>query len=180
MYCIVLLGIQGVQVALKVKSEVHENLILLWLYCQEQRGHPVYPPSLYLPNLVEAVLSFTGMFSKLVVLSHEVAGLVHADQKPEDCLIPLNDGQMKRSKTMLVSPHIQGMQGLPSEFNSRNSVEVSFILDFPLLRCASIMSFESWDHFFSLSGINLWRPFVILVRLGLFPLKEVAKVFEPI
>ena len=79
---------------------------MLRLYCQEQGCHPVYTPSLYLPNLLEAVLTFPRMFSKLVVLSHVVAGLIHADQKPEDCLIPLNDGHMKRSKTMLVSPHI--------------------------------------------------------------------------
>ena len=120
------------------------------------------------------------MFSKLVVLSHEIAGLVHANQKPEDCLIPLYDGQMKRRKTMLVSLHIQGMQGLPSEFYSGNSVEVSFIFDLPFLRSASVMSFESRAHFFSLSGINLRRPFFILVGLGLFPFIEVAEVFEPI
>ena len=70
---------------------------MLGLYCQEQRCHPVYTPGLYLSNLLEAVLSFPGMLSKLVVLSHVVAGLVHADQKPEDCLITLNDGHMKRS-----------------------------------------------------------------------------------
>lgn len=60
-------------------------------------------------------------------------------------------------------------------------MEVSFIFDFPLLRCASVMSFESRAaDFFSLSGIDLRGPFLILVGLGLFPLEQVAKVFEPI
>jgi hypothetical protein len=59
-------------------------------------------------------------------------------------------------------------------------VEVSFILDFPFLRSASVMSFEIRANFFSLSGIDLRGPFLILVGLGLLPLKEVAKVFEPV